>query len=472
MDYFFKDNFIRIKKRLSHILVTGLLSMQILSSFFVVSYADNIAQMQQEEQETQNAISSLEKETEATRNAISSLQEQKQQSEKNVSNLQSKSASLSSTYNDYSNQLDTLDGQINETEEKLRATSNEIVALYAELEENRRLKDELYAMLKKQIKNAYESGTSNSLALTLLTSNSVKDFLNRAEYVSAIVDYQQKQLAKYMAIEEKMTKQAEELEAKQAELDAYQDSLDEKQSEIEGLAYTVKSELNSTNSTISSEKSKLAEYEEQLQELDKKMKALESQVAAAQAKLAQQIAARLAATNREDTSGSYYATGSELEWLAATIQAEAGGESYTGKLAVGSVIMNRVMSSSFPNTIQGVITQNMQFASYRSGKVELIMARGPNSTCIQAANEVLNGARVGDYLFFMTKYYADYYGIMEYTMIGNHAFFYRWVTKPKEESQPIEITPEEDNSSSESQEESQESENETSDESSEESSDE
>ena len=80
----------------------------------------------------------------------------------------------------------------------------------------------------------------------------------------------------------------------------------------------------------------------------------------------------------------------------------------------------------------------MQFASYRSGKVELIIANGPNSTCISAAQEVLNGARVGDYLFFMTKYYADYYGIAEYTMIGNHAFFYKWVTKPKEEAAPVE----------------------------------
>ena len=57
---------------------------------------------------------------------------------------------------------------------------------------------------------------------------------------------------------------------------------------------------------------------------------------------------------------------------------------------------------------------------------------------MQAAQEVLNGARVGDYLFFMTKYYADYYRIAEYTMIGNHAFFYRWVTKDPEPTAPIE----------------------------------
>ena len=66
------------------------------------------------------------------------------------------------------------------------------------------------------------------------------------------------------------------------------------------------------------------------------------------------------------------------------------------------------------------------------------MQNGANSTCVQAAQEVLDGARVGDYLFFMTKYYADYYGIAEYTMIGNHAFFYNWVVKKKVVEEPVE----------------------------------
>jgi hypothetical protein len=121
--------------------------------------------------------------------------------------------------------------------------------------------------------------------------------------------------------------------------------------------------------------------------------------------------------------------------------------------------MNRVKSSAFPNTVIGVITQNMQFASYRSGKVELFVERGPNSTCVRAAQEVLGGARIGDYLFFMTKYWADYYRITSYTMIGNHAFFYRWETyaapepepEPSEDAQPEESSG--DSGESESQEE-------------------
>ena len=398
--------------------------------------ADLIEQMQAEEAETQNAISNLEKQTAATKNAISSLEQQKAESEKNAKNLQAQSANLKSTYNQYSSQLDDLSVQIADTEAKLAQTSGEIISLNNDLMENQKVSDELYQKLKKQIQVTYEKGLNESLVMTLLNSKSFRDFMTRAEYVTAIVDYQQRLLKNYKEVGEQIKAQTSVLEEKQSELDGFQSQLDQKQDQIADLADTVASELGATNSSLASEKSKISDFNNQLAELDKQMKALESQVAAAQAKLAQQIAARMAAGSKEDTSGAYAASGTELEWLAATIQAEADGESYTGKLAVGSVIMNRVMSSNFPNTIQGVITQNMQFASYRSGKVELIISRGPNSTCRQAAQEVLNGARVGDYLFFMTKKWADNYRILDYTMIGNHAFFYKWVTKPKEEPQP------------------------------------
>ena len=407
---------------------------------------DTIAEMQQQEAQTQETISNLEKATVETRAAIHSLEGQKAQVEENVSALQNKSASLQSTINGYNNQLEALNGEISEAESALAEVSAEIIQLNNELAEAREEEAAQYALLKNQLKSTYERGGSDSMILMLLTCGTIQEFLTKSEYISAMVTYDQRKIAEYQALEADIEAKTAIVEEKQAELDAYQNSLDEKHEEIADLTDAVRGQLDTTNSNISSEKGKLANFTQQLSDLDKKMKSLESQTAAAQAALAKQIAERLA-LQREDTSGSYAASATELEWLAATIQAEAGGESYTGKLAVGSVIMNRVKSSVFHNTVIGVITQHMQFASYRSGKVELIIANGPNSTCIQAAQEVLNGARVGDYLFFMTKYYADYYGISEYTMIGNHAFFYRWVTnkpvvtEPEETEEPVSEEP-------------------------------
>ena len=401
-----------------------------------VCLADNldekIASMEQEEQQTQDMITNLEKQTKATRDSIALLQEQRKQTEGNVAQLQGKSDALKSEIDGYSGKLNDLGGEIEKAEDEMSQVSAQIVSLNSELTDMRQKLEGMQNLLKKRIRAVYEKGGSRGMLQNILEANSFKDILTRYEYLDAMVKYDRQKIMECRELEKQLEEKIAEVEEKEAELNAYQDDLDSKYSELEDLTDLVQSKLDSTNSSINAETGKLKDFDTQLAALDKTMKSLESQTAAAQAQLAKQIAERLA-MKKEDTGGAYSASGSELEWLAATIQAEAGGESYTGKLGVGTVIMNRVKSSAFPNDIKSVITQNMQFASYRSGKVELIIANGPNSTCVSAAQEVLNGARIGDYLFFMTKYYADYYGIAEYTMIGNHAFFYKWKTKAKEE---------------------------------------
>ena len=404
--------------------------------------------MQQQEAETQATISNLEKQTKETQDAIKQLQGQKKETQSNVSNLEGQSSALQSTINGYSSKLATLNEEISEAEDAMAEVSSEIVQLNNELNEAQENERARYEALKMRLKSTYESGGTSGLIRVLLESGSLGELLTKFEYLNAIVRYDRQKIAEFQELQAEIQAKKEVVEEREAELDAYQAQLDEKHDELSDLTDTVKGQLNATNSTLSSERNKLADYDTKIKELDKKMKELEPQVAAAQAKLAQQIAERLALT-KEDTGGSYSASDTELLWLAATIQAESDGESYTGKLGVGSVIMNRVKSSAFPNSIIGVITQNMQFAPYRSGKIDYIMSIGPNSTCIRAAQEVLNGARIGDYLFFMTQYWADYYRIKNYTMIGHHAFFYRWETydPPAEEEPSEDAAPAEDQGS-------------------------
>ncbi len=430
------------------ILLGMILLCLITCEFSFVCHADEmedtISYMQQQEAETQATISNLEKQTKETQDAIKQLQGQKQETQSNVSNLEGQSSALQSTINGYSSKLATLNEEISEAEDAMAEVSSEIVQLNNELNEAQQNEKERYEALKMRLKSTYESGGTSGLVRVLLESGSLGELLTKFEYINAIVRYDRQKIAEFQELQAEIQAKKEVVEEREAELDAYQTQLDEKHDELSDLTATVKGQLNATNSTLSNERNKLADYDTKIKELDKKMKELEPQVAAAQAKLAQQIAERLALT-KEDTGGSYSASDTELLWLAATIQAESDGESYTGKLGVGSVIMNRVKSSAFPNSIIGVITQNMQFAPYRSGKIDYIMSIGPNSTCIRAAQEVLNGARIGDYLFFMTQYWADYYRIKNYTMIGHHAFFYRWETydppaeeEPSEDAQPAE----------------------------------
>ena len=183
----------------------------------------------------------------------------------------------------------------------------------------------------------------------------------------------------------------------------------------------------------------------QVAALKKKKKGLDSQSANAQAALAKAILAEQQAMeqkgHKENTGGAVNASTDEKTFLAACIEAEAGNQGYAGQVAVGSVIMNRVKSSLFPNTITGVITQNRQFSSYSSGMVNYYVKKGPNASCMKAAEAVIGGTRSGDWLFFMTKAAADRYGIAEYQQIGDHVFFYKWKVKSKEPektSQPAE----------------------------------
>lgn len=139
-------------------------------------------------------------------------------------------------------------------------------------------------------------------------------------------------------------------------------------------------------------------------------------------KKAKEDAARLEEIRRqeqEDTSGVVYVpTDSDAYLLGAIIQCESEGEPYDGKLAVGSVVLNRVKSSYFPNTISGVIYQGGQFSPVASGRLAYRLEAGVNNECLQAAQEVLGGKVTIGALYFRTNN-----GIVEGTVIGNHVFY-------------------------------------------------
>ena len=92
-------------------------------------------------------------------------------------------------------------------------------------------------------------------------------------------------------------------------------------------------------------------------------------------------------TSSSSSSGSSTNNSSNVNLLARAIYGEARGEPYTGQVAVGAVIMNRVKSSKFPNTIAGVIYQSGAFDAVADGQINL----NPDSTSKKAAQDALNG---------------------------------------------------------------------------------
>lgn len=87
-------------------------------------------------------------------------------------------------------------------------------------------------------------------------------------------------------------------------------------------------------------------------------------------------------------SGASYYNSDTLFWLSRIIYAESGNQSLKGQMAVGNVVMNRVASPIYPNTVKGVVAQKNQFTTYRGGA---LANRTPNASSVIAAKLVLDG---------------------------------------------------------------------------------
>lgn len=114
---------------------------------------------------------------------------------------------------------------------------------------------------------------------------------------------------------------------------------------------------------------------------------------------------------------SYIGTTDEM-LLAALIQCEAACQPYEGQVAVGAVVMNRVNSGAYPNTIAGVIYASGQFTPTRSDRVETLAVNGVNDSCLQAARAAIAGeSPVGGAMHFRRA--GNHDGIV----IGDHVFW-------------------------------------------------
>ena len=141
-----------------------------------------------------------------------------------------------------------------------------------------------------------------------------------------------------------------------------------------------------------------------------------------------QTAAALGVSLTGGSSGSAAASSSatiisaDHRLLARLVYAEARGEPYKGQVAVAAVVLNRVRSASFPNTISGVIYQSGAFSCVSNGSIN----NTPNSACVRAALEAMNGwdPTGGCLYYYNPKATSDKWIRTRTvkTVIGNHSF--------------------------------------------------
>ncbi|MBR1983435.1 MAG: spore cortex-lytic enzyme [Clostridia bacterium] len=126
-------------------------------------------------------------------------------------------------------------------------------------------------------------------------------------------------------------------------------------------------------------------------------------------------------SNSSSSSSSSYSD-ADVQLLARLIYGEARGESYVGQVAVGAVVMNRIRSSSFPNTMSGVIYQRYAFTAVDDGQINLT----PNATAKKAAQDAMNGwdPSYGALYYYNPKTATSSWIFSRQTTvtIGNHVF--------------------------------------------------
>lgn len=319
--------------------------------------------------------------------------------DENVNTLEQKT-------NELQNQLDKLNNELNTLSAEITSLTSQIDESNAALEkaaldlEAAKLNEELqYDAMKQRIKFMYENGNTSLLHM-IFSSESMADFLNNTAFVQNITEYDRKMLSEFqnsrINVEEKNT----ELEQEQERLAELQASLNTRYEEL--------------NAAIASTSDNLQVSEDAL------AKAKAAQEAASNANVSSS-ANTSSSSSDSSSSETTEVSSSDLVLLAAILQCEAGTTNYDALLAVATIIMNRVSSSRYPNTLYDVIYQSGQFSPTWNGSLKRVLANGPSSLCYQAAQDALNGSRLssvsGCYSFRAAS--TGHYG----TVVGGNVFF-------------------------------------------------
>ena len=360
-----------------------------------------------------------------TGSSVEELERQREEQKSQLDSLKEYQINLSDELTELNNGLQEISNELADTQDEIAAKNVEIEAAESRIAELTTRSESQYEAMKKRVQYMYENGNQSYLEL-LLGASSFSDFLNRIEYAKSIYDYDRQELSDYQDTLAELKQQKEDLETAKEELLAAEQTKQEQKSKADSLVAAQQEKISAAKSDVADAETEIADtdaeiarqkaYEEELETQKAKedaarqeeIKRQEEELINSQQPDASDNNANPDGTSTgdnttgSDASGGGTVNASDVAMLAALIQCEAGGESYEGKLAVGSVVMNRVDSSYFPDT----------------GRFAVVLSSGADASCVQAATEVLAGTRTLNCLYFRRNN-----GLINGTVIGNHVFY-------------------------------------------------
>lgn len=371
--------------------------------------------------ETKDAISENQEDIDALNVTKSGLHSQ-------IADLNTQLTSIISEMNALGSQIDDKQAEIDETQETLDRIQAELDETEAALEQAIKEQETQYASMKSRVQFLYEKGNTY-LVEVLLKSHSFGEFLNRQNYIKAMSEYDSKLLAAYKETAARIQDEKEIIEAKKAEIEQQQAVLETEQSDLVGLQNGQAAKRSEVSGLVASAAGSLSLTDAQIADAEAITDALQEQLESQNAEISE-LQKQLAEEQRlqqisdsgtwRDLSEITFEEG-DRTLLANLIYCEAGNQPYEGQVAVGAVVINRLLSPAFPNTLSGVIYQSWQFEPASTGRLALALSIDQaTDSCYQAADAAMSGqTTVGDCLFFRTP-------IDEVTpkyTIGGHIFY-------------------------------------------------
>lgn len=369
-----------------------------------------------------------------TREQLEAAEEEKRQREAELAaaeavlaQTEANLANLESIRNTYQGQMQILNANLQAVADRLTVLESrisikelEIEQTQIQLEQAALDREEQYESMKARIQFLYERSDTVYMEI-LLSSQTFGELLNYADYIEQLSEYDRRKLEEYFALEREIAEKEEELQQEMEDLQALREEIAAEQESVVGLISNTAANIAVTADQIENTEAEAAAYEEQCDAAAAAAAAANAEYEAIKAQYEEELRlSQLAAQSAwRDLSQITYEEG-DLYLLANLIYCEAGAEPYEGQLAVGAVVINRLCSSVYPNTITGVIYQYKQFSPVLDGHLALALAQNrATDSCYQAAQEAMGGAtNVGNRVYFRTPIPG-----LEGLRIGGHIFY-------------------------------------------------
>lgn len=369
-----------------------------------------------------------------TREQMEAAQEEKERreaelaaAEATLAQTEANLANLEGVRNSYQGQMEILNTSLQAVADRLAVLESrialkelEIAQTQADLAAATLAREEQYESMKERIQFLYER-SSSVYSEILLSARSFGEMLNYADYIEQLSEYDRRKLEEYFALEQEIAEQEAALQQEMLDLETLREEMVAEQASVTGLISDTANNIAATADQIEDVAAAAAAYEAQCDEAEAAAAAAAAEYEQIKAQYEEELRlSQLAAQSaRRDLSQVTFEE-NDRYLLANLIYCEAGGEPYEGQLAVGAVVINRVCSSVYPNTITGVIYQYKQFSPVGNGRLALALAENrATERCYRAADEAMAGnTNVGNRVYFRTPIPG-----LEGLQIGNHIFY-------------------------------------------------